>query len=159
MNRALTDHTAPIRFVRWTAPLSRRQREVYDALVAFVEREGRSPTLRELGDAIGLSSIATVHSHVLRLERFGLVHRAPGSPKISLAEKASAAVIADIKRCGDQEYIATFRRRGDETKAHRVIIYGNGAAEALQDAANFLHACAALNGFYLSAVEEARFAR
>ncbi|MBA3583785.1 MAG: repressor LexA, partial [Gemmatimonadetes bacterium] len=41
--------------------LTRRQHEVYDYIRSFLESHGYAPSLEEIGSALGLSSVATVH--------------------------------------------------------------------------------------------------
>jgi len=55
--------------------LTRRQREVYDYISEFVQKHGYSPSFEEIGDGLGLSSLATVHKHVTNLEKKGLLKR------------------------------------------------------------------------------------
>ncbi len=55
--------------------LTRRQKEVYDFLAQFVEDHGYSPSFEEIGEGLGLSSLATVHKHVSNLEEKGLLKR------------------------------------------------------------------------------------
>jgi repressor LexA len=55
--------------------LTRRQREMLDAIERFIQGKGYSPTLDELGDLMGLSSLATVHKHLQNLETKGLIRR------------------------------------------------------------------------------------
>src|SRR5215467_14044865 len=55
--------------------LTRRQKEVYDFLAQFVEKHGYSPSFEEIGEGLGLSSLATVHKHVSNLEKKGLLTR------------------------------------------------------------------------------------
>ena len=55
--------------------LTRRQKQVYDFLAAFVEEHGYSPSFEEIGEGLGLSSLATVHKHVSNLEEKGLLKR------------------------------------------------------------------------------------
>jgi repressor LexA len=55
--------------------LTRRQKQVYDFLARFVEEHGYSPSFEEIGDGLGLSSLATVHKHVSNLEQKGLLKR------------------------------------------------------------------------------------
>jgi repressor LexA len=55
--------------------LTRRQKEVYDFLARFVEENGYSPSFEEIGEGLGLSSLATVHKHVSNLEQKGLLKR------------------------------------------------------------------------------------
>jgi repressor LexA len=56
--------------------LTRRQREVYDFVSAFVEERGYSPSLEEIGAHFGLSSVATVHKHVQHLVEKGMLRKA-----------------------------------------------------------------------------------
>ena len=55
--------------------LTRRQREVLDIIRDFIQRNGYSPSLEEIGAALGLSSVATVHKHVSHLVEKGFVRR------------------------------------------------------------------------------------
>ena len=55
--------------------VTRRQKEVLDFLESFVTRNGYSPSFEEIGDGLGLSSLATVHKHVSNLEKKGLLKR------------------------------------------------------------------------------------
>jgi len=52
-----------------------RQRQVYDFISGFVQKNGYSPSFEEIGDGMGLSSLATVHKHVTNLEKKGLLKR------------------------------------------------------------------------------------
>jgi len=56
--------------------LTRRQREVLDVIREFIETRRYSPSLEEIGAALGLSSVATVHKHVSLLAEKGYVQRA-----------------------------------------------------------------------------------
>ncbi len=55
--------------------LTRRQREIYDFVRKFVAEEGYSPSLEEIGEAFGLSSVATVHKHVQHLVDKGFLRK------------------------------------------------------------------------------------
>jgi repressor LexA len=55
--------------------LTRRQREVLDVIREFIDANGYSPSLEEIGGSLGLSSVATVHKHVTHLVEKGLVRR------------------------------------------------------------------------------------
>ena len=61
--------------------LTQRQQEIWDYLVEYVDRHGYPPTVREIGDAIGLASPSTVHAHLANLERAGLLKRDPTKPR------------------------------------------------------------------------------
>lgn len=56
-------------------PLTRRQREALDFIVAFLKREKYSPSFEEIAEALGLASIATVHKHLTALESKGYLKR------------------------------------------------------------------------------------
>lgn len=56
--------------------LTRRQREIFDYISAFVEEEGYSPSLEEIAAHFGLSSVATVHRHVQHLVEKGMLRKA-----------------------------------------------------------------------------------
>jgi len=55
--------------------LTKRQRQIYDYISDFVSRNGYSPSFEEIGDGMGLSSLATVHKHISNLEKKGLLKR------------------------------------------------------------------------------------
>ena len=55
--------------------LTRRQKQVFDFLVDFINRQGYSPSFEEIGTGLGLSSLATVHKHMQTLERKGFIRR------------------------------------------------------------------------------------
>ncbi len=55
--------------------LTKRQRELYDWISEFVQKHGYSPSFEEIGEGLGLSSLATVHKHVSNLEKKGLLKR------------------------------------------------------------------------------------
>jgi repressor LexA len=55
--------------------ITKRQRQVYDYISDFVQKNGYSPSFEEIGVGMGLSSLATVHKHVSNLEKKGLLTR------------------------------------------------------------------------------------
>lgn len=55
--------------------LTRRQKQLYDFVSEFVESNGYSPSYQEIGDGLGLSSLATVHKHISNLEDKGLLKK------------------------------------------------------------------------------------
>ena len=61
--------------------LSTRQREVLDFIKTTVRDRGYPPAVREIGDAIGLSSPSTVHSHLSTLVKLGYLRRDPSKPR------------------------------------------------------------------------------
>jgi repressor LexA len=61
--------------------LTDRQREILDFIKAEMRRKGYPPTVRDIGQAVGLSSSSTVHSHLNALEAKGLIRRDPSKPR------------------------------------------------------------------------------
>src|SRR3954452_8824621 len=61
--------------------LTGRQQEIWDFLVDYVDGHGYPPTVREIGEAVGLASPSTVHAHLANLERPGLLRRARTKPR------------------------------------------------------------------------------
>jgi repressor LexA len=55
--------------------LTRRQKEILDYLGRHIERKGYAPTIEEIGEHFGLSSLATVHKHLTNLQDKGLIKR------------------------------------------------------------------------------------
>src|SRR5208283_95792 len=58
-----------------TMALTRRQKEVYDFISEFVDKNGYSPSYEEIAEGLGLSSLATVHKHISNLEEKQLLRR------------------------------------------------------------------------------------
>ncbi len=61
--------------------LTRRQEEILDFIRAEIHRRGYPPSVREIGEAVGLSSSSTVHSHLAALEAKGYLRRDPSKPR------------------------------------------------------------------------------
>ena len=55
--------------------ITRRQRQVYDFISEFVQKNGYSPSYEEIKQAMGLNSLATVHKHITNLEKKSLLTR------------------------------------------------------------------------------------
>jgi repressor LexA len=61
--------------------LSRRQQQILDFIRDSVVSRGFPPSIREIGEAVGLSSSSTVHSHLRSLETKGFLRRNPSKPR------------------------------------------------------------------------------
>jgi repressor LexA len=61
--------------------LSARQQEIWTFLVDYTDSHGYPPTVREIGEAVGLASPSTVHAHLANLERAGMLRRDPTKPR------------------------------------------------------------------------------
>ena len=70
--------------------MTERQKEIFLAITRYIEKEGISPTVREIGDIIGLSSSSTVHRHIKILEDEGYIKMKKDTPR-------SIRIMKDIK--------------------------------------------------------------
>jgi repressor LexA len=61
--------------------LTDRQREILDFIVDQQRERGYPPSVREIGEAVGLTSPSTVHSHLATLQRRGYLRRDPTKPR------------------------------------------------------------------------------
>ena len=90
--------------------LTARQQEIWQFLVDYVDRHGYPPTVREIGQEVGLASPSTVHAHLANLERAGLLRRDPTKPRAldlighrrqsAVAETRAAAEAAKLPLLG-----------------------------------------------------------
>jgi repressor LexA len=84
--------------------LTARQQEIWQFLVEYVDGHGYPPTVREIGEHVGLASPSTVHAHLANIERAGLIRRDPTKPRaIELVghrrvDTASAPAEPDVAR-------------------------------------------------------------
>jgi repressor LexA len=73
--------------------LTARQQEIWNFLVQYVDAHGYPPTVREIGEAVGLASPSTVHAHLANLERTGFLRRDPTKPRaLELTGRRAEAV-------------------------------------------------------------------
>jgi repressor LexA len=59
--------------------LYKRQRQIVDFIAQYIERNGYSPTLSEIADAINVSSLATVHEHLQALIKKKIIRKYEGA--------------------------------------------------------------------------------
>ena len=78
-------------------PLTTRQRQVLEFIDAEVRQRGYPPSVREIGDAVGLSSPSTVHAHLAALQDKGYLRRDPSKPR-AIEVTLEPSTGADIQR-------------------------------------------------------------
>ncbi|WNF35356.1 transcriptional repressor LexA [Bacillaceae bacterium IKA-2] len=61
--------------------VSKRQEEILQYIKDEVRKKGYPPSVREIGEAVGLASSSTVHGHLSRLEKKGYIRRDPTKPR------------------------------------------------------------------------------
>jgi len=67
-----------------------RQQRILDAIRAYTAERGYPPSVREIGERVGLSSSSTVQSHLKTLERRGLLKRDPTKPRALVASSTGS---------------------------------------------------------------------
>jgi repressor LexA len=68
-----------------------RQRRILEVIREFTAERGYPPSVREIGERVGLSSSSTIHSHLKTLERRGLISRDPTKPRALRSEVGGLA--------------------------------------------------------------------
>lgn len=62
-------------------PRGDNQQRILEFIKSEIQTKGYPPSVREIGDAVGLKSTSTVHGHLVRLEKKGLLHRDSMKPR------------------------------------------------------------------------------
>ena len=67
--------------VPMSAALTARQREILNVISTSMQERGYPPSVREIGEAVGLNSPSTVHNHLATLQKLGFIRRDPTKPR------------------------------------------------------------------------------
>jgi repressor LexA len=86
--------------------LTARQQEIWNYLIEYVDRHGYPPTVREIGEQVGLASPSTVHAHLANLERAGLLRRDPTKPRALELIGRERAQVASVTQADEQRDVA-----------------------------------------------------
>lgn len=81
--------------VKTMKKVSKRQEDILAFIKSEVRTKGYPPSVREIGEAVGLASSSTVHGHLERLESKGLIRRDPTKPRaIEILEDTEEVAVA-----------------------------------------------------------------
>lgn len=102
-----------------SSKISDRQKSILDYIISEVAFKRIPPTVREIGEAVGLQSSSTVHNHLTQLEHKGYIFRDPAKPR-------SITVLKNV----EGEPIEDFQNQQDVQNEEMVAlpVYGNVAA-------------------------------
>jgi repressor LexA len=78
--------------------LTARQQEIWNFVVEYADSHGYPPTVREIGEAVGLASPSTVHAHLANLERAGLLKRDPTKPRALELTGRRVEAVAEVRK-------------------------------------------------------------
>lgn len=87
-------------------PLTEKQQAILEFIARSVESRGYPPSMREIGDAVGLSSLSSVTHQLSRLELGGYIRRDPNRPRaleILVELAVTSSVITDAPATETQE--------------------------------------------------------
>ncbi len=80
-----------------TGTLTPRQQRILDFIARTVRERGYPPTVREIGEAVGLTSSSSVHAQLANLERRGFLHKDPTKPRaITTSDPRPAGVVVPL---------------------------------------------------------------
>ena len=102
------------------AQMTKMQQRIYDYIAETIRRQGYPPSVREIGEAVGLKSPSTVHFHLKHMEELGVLTKGAGKGRaITLTGEPAKPVLAPE---------LTPRFTEPEIPAGKVPIVGNVAA-------------------------------
>jgi repressor LexA len=87
--------------------LTKRQREIFDYIGKYTDKMGYPPTVREIGQAVGLTSSSTVHVHLANLEKAGVLRRDPSKPRALEVLVGKAKSAGESVRDGARDMVDT----------------------------------------------------
>jgi repressor LexA len=80
-----------------TTAVTQRQQRILEFIAETVRERGFPPTVREIGEAVGLTSSSSVHAQLANLERKGLLHKDPTKPRaMTLSEPRADSVTVPL---------------------------------------------------------------
>jgi len=78
--------------------LYKRQKQILDFITQYIQKNGYSPTLQQIAEALGVSSLATVHEHLNTMVKKGVIKKFEGAVRgIEIVDKALAEISQGIE--------------------------------------------------------------
>ena len=77
-------------------PATERQQRILEVIRIFTAEHGYPPSVREIGERVGLSSSSTIHAHLKALERRGMISRDPTKPRALRSSGSEATPVAPM---------------------------------------------------------------
>ena len=79
------------------AKLTKMQQQIYDYIARMIREQGYPPSVREIGEAVGLKSPSTVHFHLKHLEEMGVIGKSAGKGRaITLRREEESAPLSNV---------------------------------------------------------------
>ncbi len=78
--------------------LYKRQKQILDFIGQYIQKNGYSPTLQQIADALGVSSLATVHEHLASMSKKGVIKKFEGSVRgIEIIDKTKGDLLNGVE--------------------------------------------------------------
>ncbi|HUV71949.1 MAG TPA: transcriptional repressor LexA [Clostridia bacterium] len=78
--------------------LYKRQKQILDFISQFIQKNGYSPTLQQIADALGVSSLATVHEHLNTMVKKGVIKKYQGAVRgIEILDKKLGEITKGVE--------------------------------------------------------------
>lgn len=109
--------------------ITSRQQRILDFIERTVRERGYPPTVREIGDAVGLTSSSSVHAQLANLERKGLLRKDPSKPRamtLSDDRRAEGTPVPLIGRIAAGEPVLADEHIQDRIMVPTEFVHGHG---------------------------------
>ena len=104
------------------AQMTKMQQRIYDCIAEALQRQGYPPSVREIGEAVGLKSPSTVHFHLKHMEEMGVLTKGAGKGRaLTLAQPVQGEALAGASDAAPVQEEA-------EPAADRIPVVGTVAA-------------------------------
>ena len=104
------------------AQMTKMQQRIYDCIAEALQRQGYPPSVREIGEAVGLKSPSTVHFHLKHMEEMGVLTKGAGKGRaLTLAQPVQGETLAGASDAAPVQEEA-------EPAADRIPVVGTVAA-------------------------------
>lgn len=78
--------------------LYKRQKQILDFISQYIQKNGYSPTLQQIADALGVSSLATVHEHLSTMSKKGVIKKFEGAVRgIEIVDKKLGEITKGVE--------------------------------------------------------------
>ena len=82
--------------------MTKMQQKIYDTIAEALQRQGYPPSVREIGEAVGLKSPSTVHFHLKHMEEMGVLTKGAGKGRALTLAQPPQAVQEEAEPAADR---------------------------------------------------------
>jgi repressor LexA len=129
--------------------ITKRQERILDFIGRTVRERGYPPTVREIGEAVGLTSSSSVHAQLANLEKKGLLHKDPTKPRamtLSPEHRAEGVPVPLVGRIAAGEPVLAAEHIEDRLLVPATFVRGSQAHFALTVSGQSMQGAGILDG-------------